>query len=39
MTDDPLTERDTSMTGTYVRVLVVEAAILVVLWIVGRLFT
>jgi hypothetical protein len=39
MTDDPFTEHDTSMTGTYVRVLVVEAAILVVLWIVGRVFS
>ena len=36
--DDPL-ERDTSMTGTYVRVLVVEAIIIIALWTLGRLFS
>ncbi len=36
--DDPL-ERDTPMTATYIRVLVVEAIILVALWIFGRLFS
>ncbi len=37
-TDDPL-ERDTPMTAIYIRVLVVEAIILVALWIFGRLFS
>ncbi len=32
-------DRDTPMTRTYVRVLVIEAAILVLLWIFGRLFS
>ena len=32
------TERDTNMTPTYVRVLVLEAAIIAALWIFGRLF-
>jgi hypothetical protein len=32
-------ERDTAMTATYVRVIVVEAVILVLLWILGRTFS
>lgn len=35
--DDP-EERDTAMTGTYVRVLILEAAIIVALIVFGRLF-
>jgi hypothetical protein len=31
-------ERDTPMTGIYVRVLLVEAAIVVALWYFGRMF-
>jgi hypothetical protein len=32
-------ERDTSMTVTYIQVLVVEAAIIVSLWLFGRMFS
>ena len=32
-------ERDTPMTATYIRVLVVEAVIIMMLWIFGRLFS
>ena len=32
-------ERDTPMTATYVRVLVIEAAILVALWLFARAFS
>ena len=32
-------ERDTPMTGIYVRVLLVEAAIVVALWYFGRAFS
>ena len=32
-------ERDTPMTTTYVQVLVVQAAILVALWLFGRMFS
>lgn len=31
-------ERDTDMTVTYVRVVIVEAVILVALWLLGRAF-
>ena len=31
-------ERDTPMTATYVKVIVLQAAILVLLWIFGRVF-
>jgi hypothetical protein len=31
-------ERDTDMTATYIRVVIVEAAIIVALWILGRAF-
>ena len=34
-----LPERDTDMTTTYVRVLIVEAVILVALWLLGRVFS
>ena len=30
---------ETPMTGTYVRVLVVEAVIVVILWLFGRMFS
>jgi hypothetical protein len=30
---------DTPMTGIYVAVVVVEAAIIILLWILGRMFT
>ena len=33
------TERDTPMTATYVRVLLVEAVIVVALWIFGTMFS
>ena len=36
--DDPI-ERDTAMTGTYVRVLIVEAVIVIALWIFGTMFS
>ena len=36
--DDP-GERDTPMTGTYARVLFVEALIILGLWILGRVFS
>ena len=36
---DDATERDTPMTATYVRVLIVEAVIVVALWIFGSLFS
>jgi hypothetical protein len=32
-------ERDTPMTATYIRVLVLEAAILVALWLFARAFS
>jgi hypothetical protein len=32
-------ERDTQMTGIYVRVLVLEAAIVIALWLFGRMFS
>jgi hypothetical protein len=32
-------ERDTDMTGTYVKVLLVEAAILIALFVFGRLYS
>ena len=32
-------DRDTPMTGIYVRVLLVEAAIVVALWYFGRMFS
>ena len=35
MTDD----RDTPMTGTYMRVLLLEVAIVVGLWILGRMYS
>ena len=37
--DAPDVERDTPMTGIYVRVLLVEAAIVVALWYFGRVFS
>ncbi len=32
-------ERDTPMTSTYIQVLVLEAVIVVALWIFGRMFS
>jgi hypothetical protein len=32
-------ERDTPMTGIYVRVLILEAAIVIALWYFGRVFS
>jgi hypothetical protein len=32
-------EHDTPMTGIYIAVVVVEAAILVLLWVLGRVYT
>ena len=39
MTERAAPESDTPMTSTYVQVLVLEAVIVVALWIFGRLFT
>ena len=43
MTTDPasadLPERDTNMTSTYVRVVILEAVIVVALWLLGRAFS
>jgi hypothetical protein len=36
---NPETEQDTPITSTYIRVLVLEAVILVLLWIFGRAFS
>jgi hypothetical protein len=33
------TERDTNMAKTYVQVMVIEAAIIVGLWVFGRMFS
>jgi len=38
-TANPEPERDTPMTATYIRVLVIEAAILVLLWVFARAFS
>jgi hypothetical protein len=35
----PHIERDTPMTGIYVRVLIVEAVIIIALWFFGRSFS
>jgi hypothetical protein len=35
----PESDRDTPMTATYIRVLVIEAAILVLLWVFARAFS
>jgi flagellar biogenesis protein FliO len=35
----PDTEHDTRMTATYVQVLVLQAVILVALWVFGRMFS
>jgi len=34
-----LHERDTDMTSTYVRVVILEAVIIVALWLLGRAFS
>jgi hypothetical protein len=38
-TRNPEPDRDTPMTATYIRVLVLEAAILVALWLFARAFS
>ena len=35
----PDLERDTAMTGTYVRVVILEAAIVIALWFFARAFS
>ena len=39
MTTSHEEERDTSMTGTYMAVLVVEALIIIALWVLGRIYS
>ena len=38
MNAEPQRERDTPITGTYIKVLVLEAIIITALWIFGRAF-
>jgi hypothetical protein len=38
MTQHPETSRDTDMTATYIRVVVVEVVIVLLLWVLGRAF-
>jgi hypothetical protein len=38
-TDNAEPERDTPMTGRYVKVIVLQVAILIALWIFGRFFS
>lgn len=37
--ESPDVDRDTRMTATYVRVVILEAAIIAALWLFGRLFS
>ena len=39
MNPEPARERDTPITGTYIKVLVLEAVIITALWIFGRMFS
>ena len=39
MSVSPGQERDTPMTGTYAAVLIIEALVIVALWILGRLYS
>jgi hypothetical protein len=39
MTTPPRAERDTSMTGTYIAVVIVEALIIAALWALGRMYS
>ena len=39
MSGSPGQERDTPMTGTYVAVIVIEALIIVALWMLGRMYS
>jgi hypothetical protein len=39
MNPEPDRERDTPITGTYIKVLVLEAVIITALWIFGRMFS
>ena len=39
MSAEPQSETDTPMTGTYIKVLILEAVIVTALWIFGRVFS
>jgi hypothetical protein len=39
MNSEPRRESDTPITGTYIKVLVLEAVIITALWIFGRAFS
>ena len=39
MNSEPQSEGDTPMTGTYIKVLMLEAVIITALWIFGRMFS
>jgi hypothetical protein len=39
MNSEPRSESDTPMTGTYIKVLILEAVIITALWIFGRVFS
>jgi len=39
MNAEPQRESDTPITGTYIKVLVLEAVIITALWIFGRVFS
>ena len=39
MSESPGQERDTPMTGTYVAVLILEAVIILALWMLGRMYS
>ena len=39
MNAEPQHERDTPMTATYIKVLVLEAVIITALWFFGRMFS
>jgi len=39
MSASPEQERDTPMTGTYVAVLIIEALVIVALWMLGRMYS
>ncbi len=39
MSASPGPERDTAMTGTYVAVIILEAVIILALWMLGRMYS
>jgi hypothetical protein len=39
MNASPGQERDTPMTGTYIAVVVIEALVIVALWVLGRMYS